>query len=84
MTFNHSMKEKLAKIMLQAALAGYQHLSEQYQRTKAIVKDASDYDLFDMVKLHPTIHLTRLLATIELLQRGYLLSEIQAVSKDPL
>jgi predicted polyphosphate/ATP-dependent NAD kinase len=84
MKLNHSMKEHLAKIMLQAALAGYHHLSEQYQRTKAIVKDASDYDLFDMVKSHPAIHLTRLLATVELMQRGYLLSEIHAVSKDPL
>ncbi|WP_232700549.1 hypothetical protein [Vibrio parahaemolyticus] len=44
--------------------------------------ELSDHDLFEETKHHPTLHLRCLLASFELMQRGYYLSDIRDVGND--
>lgn len=83
MTTFSPFREKLLKALLKATLAGYHHLSIHYQKVKQEMSDLSDHDLFEETKRHPTFHLRSLLASIELMQRGYYLSDIRDIKNDP-
>ncbi len=82
MTAFSPLREKLLKALMQAALASYHHLSAHFQKVKAEMTELSDHDLFEETKHHPTLHLRSLLASFELIQRGYYLSDIRDVKND--
>lgn len=83
MTTFSPLREKLLKALLQAALAGYHHLCAHYQSVKSEMRDQSDHDLFEEVKHHPPLHLRHLLASLELMQRGYYLCDIRDARNEP-
>ncbi|EGR2424946.1 hypothetical protein FLL67_09850 [Vibrio cholerae] len=83
MTTFSPLRETLLKALLKAALAGYHHLSAHFQKVKAEMTELSDHDLFEETKRYPALHLRCLLASFELMQRGYYLSEIRDVRNDP-
>ncbi|PHN84544.1 hypothetical protein CSB62_19080 [Vibrio splendidus] len=76
------LKEQLTKALIRVALASCHYLNEQYQHFKKEVEQSSDHELFEFVQRLSSPHLKRLLATIELMNRGYLLSEILEAAKD--
>ncbi|ANU38158.1 hypothetical protein [Vibrio scophthalmi] len=82
MTIPPHFREQLLKALLQTALAGYQQLSAHYQRTKQELEELSDYDLLDIIKHVPRLHMRHLLATCVLMQRGYYLSDIREIRRD--
>ncbi len=47
------------------------------------MNELSDHDLFEEAKQHPVLHLRCLLASVELMKRGYYLSDIRDVRNDP-
>ena len=77
MTIPPHFREQILKALLQTALAGYQQLSAHYQRTKQELEELGDYDLFEIIRHVPRLHLRHLLATCVLMQRGYYLSDIR-------
>ncbi|EHD2263212.1 hypothetical protein ABHP77_000716 [Vibrio cholerae] len=83
MTTHSPFREKLLKAVLTAALAGYHHLSAHYQKVKREMNELSDHDLFEEAKQHPVLHLRCLLASVELMKRGYYLSDIRDVRNGP-
>ncbi|WP_260258801.1 hypothetical protein [Vibrio intestinalis] len=82
MTTLSPFREALLKALLKAALASYHHLSAHYQQVKREMIDLSDHDLFEETKRHPALHLHCLLASLELMHRGYYLSDIRDVRND--
>ncbi|EKL0030459.1 hypothetical protein PP666_000432 [Vibrio vulnificus] len=82
MTTFSPFREKLLKALLQTSIMGCHHLSAYCQKVRSEMSEWSDHDLFEETKRHPALHLRCILASLELMKRGYYLSDIRDVRND--
>ena len=75
-------KKQILVALIKVILSGCHHLNHQYQHLKEEIGECTDHELFEHVKLLSPTHFKRILATVELIRRGYLLSEILEIAND--
>ncbi|EMI4402054.1 hypothetical protein ACWOKM_003155 [Vibrio parahaemolyticus] len=83
MTVFSPFTQKVLKALISGAVASYPHVSAHYQRVRREMSELSDFDLFEETKNHPVIHIRCVAASLELIQRGYSLSDIRDERNDP-